>query len=405
MPAGFFTTLTNCRLCIDGEIVEGERLVVSEDTGRILQSTGYIGGEIFDLEDAIIAPGFLELHTNGANGFHFSDFQNEAQYTSKLQDTAQYYVEHGVTGFWATLPTVSRDSYQKILPALTPRRFDSRASLLGAHLEGPYLHPSKSGAHSQAHLTTPQATPLSALIPLPSLPNVKLCTLSPDLPLINPLITRLTKAGTRISLGHSPAPLDTGLSALSVGATCLTHAFNAMAPLHHRNPGLLGLITLPETHVPPPPYFTIVADGVHMHPSVATLLYRAAPRRAILVSDATELAGLPDGAYTGPAATGAVQQVKEKGAAWLAGEGGADGERTLVGSTITVDGGVRNLVRWSGCSVAEAVRCVTENVAGLMGLEDRGKLEEGRWADFVVLDDEGEVLETWVAAKKVWERK
>jgi N-acetylglucosamine-6-phosphate deacetylase len=113
MP-GFFTTFTNCRLCINGELVEGERLVVSEDTGLILEGTGFIGGEIVDLDDAIIAPGFLELQTNGVNGFHFTHFEGEKQYAEKLKETAEYYVTKGITGFWATIPTVSSDNYQKV---------------------------------------------------------------------------------------------------------------------------------------------------------------------------------------------------------------------------------------------------------------------------------------------------
>jgi N-acetylglucosamine-6-phosphate deacetylase len=113
MP-GFFTTFTNCRLCIGGELVEGERLVVSTDNGKILESTGFIGGEIVDLDDAIIAPGFLELQANGVNGFHFSDCDDKEQYQLKLEGTAEFYPTQGITGFWATIPTTSAESYQKV---------------------------------------------------------------------------------------------------------------------------------------------------------------------------------------------------------------------------------------------------------------------------------------------------
>ena len=172
-----------------------------------------------------------------------------------------------------------------------------------------------------------------------------------------------------------------------------------MTPLHHRAPGLAGLITLPEasTAAPPPPYYTLLADGVHVHPSVATLLHRAAPHRSILISDSIELAGLPDGVYSGHAQIAAPQR-KQGGVAYI------DGTETLVGSCGCVDDCVKNLVSWSGCEVAEAVRCVTENVAGLMGLKDRGRLVEGARADFVVLEDDGTVVQTWVAGRKVWER-
>jgi N-acetylglucosamine-6-phosphate deacetylase len=109
-----FTTFTNCRILVNGELIEGERLVVSQDDGLILKSTGYIGGEIMDLDDMIVAPGFLELHTNGVNGFHYTNFENETQYSQKLKETAEYYASQGVTGFWATIPTVEEDVYKKV---------------------------------------------------------------------------------------------------------------------------------------------------------------------------------------------------------------------------------------------------------------------------------------------------
>ncbi|KAE9987961.1 hypothetical protein EG328_000905 [Venturia inaequalis] len=398
MP-GYFTTFTNCRVCRNGHLINGERFVVSEDTGLILESTGFIGGEIVDLEDAIIAPGFLELHANGVNGFHFTQYEDEEQYRGRLEETARFYVTKGVTSFWATIPTVSSEKYKKILPALTPRAHPSAASLLGCHAEGPYLHPSKHGAHSPELFQEPSTSLTSTYGP--HLSNLKLVTVAPELDLASPLIGTLTSQSIRVSLGHSSATFEQGRTALSFGANCLTHAMNCMEPLHQRNPGLVGLITLPEEGeeeggVPvKPPFFSILADGVHVHPTVATLLYRAAPQRAILISDSIELAGLPDGTYPGNAQIQG-NQVKAGAVATM------EGTDTLIGAVSTVDNAVKNLIKWSACNVAEAVRCVTENVADMMGVLDRGVLVEGRRGDFVVLDDEGTVLETWVAGKQVW---
>jgi N-acetylglucosamine-6-phosphate deacetylase len=109
-----FTTFTNCRQCINGEIIEGERLVVSQDDGTILESTGYIGGEIVDLEDLIVAPGFLELHTNGLEGFHYSNFEAEEGYKSSIKNVAEAYPSRGITGFWATVPSIERGLYDKV---------------------------------------------------------------------------------------------------------------------------------------------------------------------------------------------------------------------------------------------------------------------------------------------------
>jgi hypothetical protein len=113
MSAGWFTTFTNCRYVLSGELIS-DHLVISDELGTILRREGYIGGECVDLEDSIIAPGFLELQTNGVNGFHFTQFENEAEYKKKLESTAKYYIQEGVTGWWATIPTVAGDVFKKV---------------------------------------------------------------------------------------------------------------------------------------------------------------------------------------------------------------------------------------------------------------------------------------------------
>jgi len=231
-----------------------------------------------------------------------------------------------------------------------------------------------------------------------SLSNAKLVTLAPELPNSLPLIKKFLSNGVKVSLGHSAATHAEGLSALTAGATCLTHILNAMSSLHHREPGLAGLISLPESSNPPPPYFSILGDGIHLHPTVVTMLWRAAPHRAILISDSIELAGLPDGTYPGHAQI-PHPQVK---VGWKATIQGTD---TLIGACCTVADAVRNLIQWSGCGVAEAVRCVNENVVTMMSVEDQfGTLKEGRKADFVVLEEDGSVRETWMGGRRVWSK-
>lgn len=111
--SGWFTLFTNTRYVLDGQLVE-DHLVISDESGYILKREGYIGGDVVDLDDNIIAPGFLELHTNGANGFHFTHFEDEESYSHKVDEIARYYATQGVTGFWATLPTVKADEFQKV---------------------------------------------------------------------------------------------------------------------------------------------------------------------------------------------------------------------------------------------------------------------------------------------------
>lgn len=186
---------------------------------------------------------------------------------------------------------------------------------------------------------------------------------------------------------------------MNAGASCLTHTLNAMAPLHHRDPGLAGLASAPSSAFRDEmnPYFSIIADGNHLHPSVATMLFRAQPEKCIVITDSIELAGLEDGTYPGHAQI-PFNQTKKGSRVVI------EGTETLIGGCAGLDECVRNLKRWSGCTWADAVRCVTDNVANFMGDKTRGSLEAGRRADFVVLSDEGVVLETWVGGKKVYAR-
>ena len=221
--------------------------------------------------------------------------------------------------------------------------------------------------------------------------------MAPELPSSTPLISALAAQDIRVSLGHSNATYDQGVAALNAGATALTHTLNAMTPFHHREPGLAGLVTLPPSGDTKAPYYSLIADGHHLHPSVVSMLFRANPSKAILISDSVELYGLPDGVHPGHTQIPHPQRKQGTRAT-------IEGTDTLVGGCTSLQESVQNLMKWTGCGVAEAVRCVTENVADLMGVADRGKLEAGRRADFVVLEEDGQLRETWVGGVKVWER-
>jgi N-acetylglucosamine-6-phosphate deacetylase len=226
-------------------------------------------------------------------------------------------------------------------------------------------------------------------------------TLAPELASSPSLIKTLTARGIRVSLGHSTASYTDGLLGLKAGATCLTHTLNAMPALTSRAPGLAGLVSLPKAADPPPPYYTIIPDGEHLHPATVSLLHRTNPQRSILVTDSIELASLPDGTYPGHSQI-PFEQTKTGTRATIS------GTDTLIGGCIPLQQGVRNLMEWSGCGIAEAVGSVTQNVAELMGVDGdggRGVLKEGRRADLCVLNEGGEVLQTWIAGVKAWDKE
>jgi N-acetylglucosamine-6-phosphate deacetylase len=202
-------------------------------------------------------------------------------------------------------------------------------------------------------------------------------------------------------MGHSTASYEEGLAGLRAGATGLTHTLNAMPALGSRAPGLAGLISRPDTASPPPPWYSIIADGEHLHPNTVALLYRANVKRSMVITDSIELASLADGHHPGHAQI-PFEQTKKGTRAVI------KGTDTLIGGCIPLQQSVRNLMEWSGCGIAEAVGTVTENVAAFMGIDGeggRGILREGRRADLTVLNEHGEVLQTWIAGHKVWDKE
>lgn len=390
MTSSQLASFVNCRLCVHGNLVEGP-LSFSRESGLIVPDPGNKTSHHIDLAGGIIAPGFIELHTNGSLGFHFTDHTNAEQYSSSLNKVARHFATQGVTAFLATLPTIPAAEYKRIVSCLTPRLVNDSASLLGAHVEGPYLCPERKGAHDSSLFVTADKPP-SEIYGVSHLGGtVKLATIAPDIKGdVETLISTLSQSGVKVSMGHTSATCEQALAGLDAGAKCITHTLNAMTPLHHRNPGPAGLITLPAG-----PYYTIIPDGNHLHASVATMLFRTNPARCIFITDSIELAGLPDGTYPGNAQIRGRQR-KEGSKVVM------EGTDTLIGGCASLGECVRNMMRWTGCGIAQAVRCVTENVADFLEDDTRGRLEIGRRADFVVLNETGEVLQTWIGGVQVW---
>ncbi|KAH8811730.1 carbohydrate esterase family 9 protein [Xylogone sp. PMI_703] len=390
------TAFINGRLCSHGKLVR-QSLYVSP-AGEIIDPSHSQDQpladvySVIDLDGAIIAPGFIELQINGAYGFHFTHFTDSETYAANVHQLAKQLPKHGVTGFYPTIPTVTKEVFQKALPYLKPAADDARAaSVLGAHVEGPFLAPAKKGAHDAANMHIPESATLESIYGEENLKDaIKVVTLAPELPGALDHIETLTKKyGIKVSMGHSAATNADGLKGIKAGASLLTHTFNAMNPLHHREPGLVGLISSAT-----PPYFSLIADNIHLHPDVVALAYRSSPSHCILITDSIELAGQPDGLYPGHSQI-PFSQRKVGNMVTI------EGTTTLIGTCISLDECVRNLKAWAEIPLEEAVMCVTEHVADAMELKDRGKLEVGRRADLVILDSEGNVKETWIKGQLV----
>lgn len=219
-----------------------------------------------------------------------------------------------------------------------------------------------------------------------ALSAIKMVTLAPELGNSLEVIRNLTKRGVVVSLGHTAADYDTGMRALKAGAKMLTHVYNAMNSFSHRSPGVAGLVSSLEA-----PYFSVIAGD--LHPAALAMTFRANREKCILISDAVVLAGLPDRDYLGHA------QIPKQWSDLAS----IEGNENQIGSCKSVEETVQDLRKCSGCSLAEAVRCASENITALMNDEERGLIEEGRKADFVVLSDGGKVQQTWLKGEMVYE--
>jgi len=252
------TQFINCRQCINGTLVSSPLTVDSK--GFIIPNSPLLSNtQTIDLKNAIISPGFLELQINGALGFHFAHVKEPPEYEAGITKLAKYLPSTGVTGFYPTVPTVSPEVFQRVLPFLKPQDAPTSASVLGAHVEGPFLAPSKKGAHDAANMHIPSTASVEDIYGEKNIrESIRVLTLAPELPGGLAHIKKLKEEyGVSVSMGHSAATYDEGLAGMKAGANLITHTFNAMNPLHHREPGLPGIFSFPlSPSLPKPPFET-----------------------------------------------------------------------------------------------------------------------------------------------------
>jgi N-acetylglucosamine-6-phosphate deacetylase len=333
-----------------------------------------------DATDLVVAPGFLDLQCNGAVGV---DLTTEPE---RLWQVAAALPRWGVTAWLPTVVTAPPDVRARALAALRmgPPSGPAVASPLGLHLEGPFLAPERKGAHDARHIVAPS----SDVIEREGWSHgagVALVTLAPELPGALGLVRTLVDRGVVVAAGHSSSTAAQATAAVDAGVTYVTHLFNAMAPLHHREPGLAG-VALTDERV----RVGLIADGLHVDPSVVALAARALGDRLNLVTDAVAALGAPPG----PVRLGRLA------AAVSAADGAVrlpDG--TLAGSVLSLDRAVRNLVAFAGVPMAVAVRAVTSTPAAVLGLVDRGVVAPGAVGDLVLLTEAGEVVATVIAGR------
>ncbi len=305
-----------------------------------------------------------------------------------IHGMARHLAAHGITGFLATTVSSSLSDTVAAASAVCQARAvpSDGASILGLHLEGPFLNPLRRGAHPRNCLRAPSPGDIDQVIGAAG-DCVRLVTLAPELEGGLDLVTHLRRRGIIASMGHSDATYDQAMLALEAGVSHVTHVYNAMRPFNHREPGIIGVALTDHR-----PTVEIIADGIHVHPASVRLLARCrGPRAIVLVSDGIRGTGLPPGCYLMYG-----QEVHTtSGAARF-----ADG--SLVGSIITLDVALRNTISWTGLPLHRALAMSSLNQARELGLGRRkGSLAAGKDADLVICTPELKVLTTMVCGRVV----
>ncbi|XP_047213937.1 N-acetylglucosamine-6-phosphate deacetylase-like isoform X2 [Girardinichthys multiradiatus] len=390
---------TNCRILRE-HTLQREDLWVRE--GKILDpeklffdEQGYADQQV-DCEASIIAPGFIDLQINGGYGVDFS--QPSEDVTAGVSLVAKKILEHGVTSFCPTLVTSPPAVYHKVLPQIKVHDGGPHgAGFLGFHLEGPFISLEKKGAHPERYLRTFRSGGIEDLIEAyGSLDNVAMVTLAPELPRSQSVVRELCQRGITVSLGHSVANLSQAEDAVQHGASFITHLFNAMLPFHHRDPGIVGLLTSDQIPAGRTVFYGMIADGIHTNPAALRIAHRAHPSGLVLVTDAITAMGLPPGHHT------LGQQVIE-----IQGlHAYVTGTKTLSGSIATMDMCVQHFKQASGCSVEEALEAASLHPAQLLGISHKkGSLDYGADADLVLLDDALNIRATYISGEEVWRKQ
>ena len=390
------TKLTGGRLVKGDQLVE-EDLWISSVTGKILHSQEVfyehhvVPDEEIDLEGKILCPGFIDVQFNGAFGFDFSTIPEDmTTYQKGLKRLNRHLVRTGVTSYLPTIPSQKPEVYYKALPYLGPsgraRNPLEGSESLGAHCEGPFISPSKNGIHSLEVLQEAlngfaDFETCYGAENLPYLGSgirspVSMITAAPEVPGVFDAIPQIAHRGIKFSIGHTEATFEEATDAIQAGATMITHLFNAMLPLHHRNPGIFG--TLGKAEGKERPYFGIISDGIHLHPTTVKIAWNAHPDGFILVTDAMKTVGLPDGVYDW---TNGDRWVK-KGPVLT-----REGTDKIAGSCATLIECVSNFWTWTHATIPEVIRSVTSTPAEMLGQEKvKGTLNPDADADLLVLD-------------------
>lgn len=339
--------------------------------------------QIMAFDDCVLAPGLIDIHIHGSAGHDVMKADEQGR-----RRMEEFLASRGVTSYFPSTVAAPLDATLRSLEWLADgiefAGSTGRAQPLGVHLEGPFLSHIRRGVHLPENLLKPTVETFDKFWQA-ARGHVRVLTIAPELEGAREVIAEANKRGVCVSIGHSDADLAAARAGILAGARHATHTFNAMRPLDHRAPGILGEV-LSNSNLSA----DIIADGIHVHPSVVRIFLEAKTEdRAVLITDAMSAAGMPEGHYQ---LGGMDVEVRD---------GRVTRDGSLAGSVLTLDRAVRNVMEFGGWNLQQAVRLATKNPAGAVAAERKGILRPGADADLVVLTESGDVRAAVVGGKLV----
>lgn len=373
--------IVNGKIILPDSIVEGRALLFDEKIAG-LSETVPEGAEIIDAKGRYVAPGLVDIHIHGYLGEDTSDGSVEG-----IRKMAEGIVKNGVTAWLPTTMTVSYDDLRHAFDAvrvlMDKKNNPKGAQIMGVHAEGPFINPSKKGAQAVEYIR-----PADAPFLIENSDVIRIVTIAPEMPGALDCIREVTeKTSILMSMGHTAANYETAKAGIEAGVRHATHLFNAMTPLNHRDPGVVGA-SLADDRVST----ELIADTFHISPDLFGLVAKVKGDNLILITDCTRAGGLEDGEYT----LGG-QPIFVKGIECRLADG------TIAGSVLKLNNAIRNMRDHTSLPLEQIVRMASINAARCIGLDKtKGSLEAGKDADIILADENFAVSETIIAGETVW---